>query len=271
MKKILVIGSKVLLEEFQQLNFSNAELDFLDSDVYLGIEPELVTSALNGTEAVATAAGPAGGSAAPSGEPALAMNMVEGEPDFALYDILFDLGPEEFLDLEAYAELEGKLVVLGAAAHSLMTILWSADLEGRIQCRFAGMNALPTFINRSRLELSLYQAEDADFLAAQMEAVGMEYDLVEDRPGMVTPRVICMIINEACFMVQEGTADIPAVDQAMKLGTNYPKGPFEWADAIGVGNVVQVLEGIRDLSGDSKYKIAPLLMTKYLKGESFYS
>ncbi|MDX5437551.1 MAG: 3-hydroxyacyl-CoA dehydrogenase family protein, partial [Pontibacter sp.] len=84
-----------------------------------------------------------------------------------------------------------------------------------------------------------------------------------------TPRMICMIINEACYTLQEQTASIPDIDQGMKLGTNYPKGPFEWANQIGVQNVYRVLQAVYEDTKEERYKICPLLKTNYLKGETF--
>jgi 3-hydroxybutyryl-CoA dehydrogenase len=92
---------------------------------------------------------------------------------------------------------------------------------------------------------------------------------VEDRAGMATPRILCMIINEACYTLQEGTASIRDIDLGMKLGTNYPHGPFEWANAIGIANVYQVLEAMYEDTKEERYKICPLLKTKYLQGEAF--
>jgi 3-hydroxybutyryl-CoA dehydrogenase len=93
---------------------------------------------------------------------------------------------------------------------------------------------------------------------------------VEDRVGMVTPRVIFMLINEACYTLQEGTASIKDIDTAMKLGTNYPYGPFEWADKIGINEIYETLIAIYEDTKDERYKICPLLKTKYLKEEKFY-
>ena len=103
-----------------------------------------------------------------------------------------------------------------------------------------------------------------------MQAFGIDYLSVEDRVGMVKPRVIFMIINEACYTLQEGTATIEDIDMAMKLGTNYPFGPFEWCDRIGVTSVFETLAAMYEDTKDERYKICPLLKTKYLKGETFY-
>ena len=60
-----------------------------------------------------------------------------------------------------------------------------------------------------------------------------------------------------------------AIDRAMKLGTNYPFGPFEWADRVGLYNVVQVLESIRMETGEEKYRVAPLLRDYFRKSKNF--
>jgi 3-hydroxybutyryl-CoA dehydrogenase len=88
--------------------------------------------------------------------------------------------------------------------------------------------------------------------------------MVEDRIGLVTPRVVCMIINEAYYAVLEGTASREDVDLAMKLGSNYPFGPFEWSNRIGVKHVYELLEAVYEDTRDERYKICPLLKKEYL-------
>jgi len=132
-----------------------------------------------------------------------------------------------------------------------------------------GFCGLPTLLNRSLLEVSLYHEADRAKLAETCAALSTDYRVVEDRVGLVTPRVICMIINEACYTVQEGTATMQDVDLGMKLGTNYPRGPFAWANAIGVARVYAVLEAMWDDTHDERYKICPLLKRQALRGEPF--
>lgn len=86
---------------------------------------------------------------------------------------------------------------------------------------------------------------------------------------MVSARVVCMIINEAAFVLGEGTAEAAAVDNAMRLGTNYPEGPFAWADKIGLDNVFELLEALLTQTGDSRYKIAPALRQHLLRDTAF--
>lgn len=132
-----------------------------------------------------------------------------------------------------------------------------------------GFCGLPTLLNRRLLEVSLYDEADREKLAATCAALGTDYRVVADRVGLVTPRVICQIINEACFTVQEGTATMQDVDLGMKLGTSYPRGPFAWANAIGVERVYAVLEALWQDTHDERYKVCPLLKRQALRGEPF--
>jgi 3-hydroxybutyryl-CoA dehydrogenase len=89
--------------------------------------------------------------------------------------------------------------------------------------------------------------------------VGLEPVVVPDGPGLVFPRILCMIINEAAFALMEGVASTEDIDTAMKLGTNYPLGPLEWADRIGLDQVLGVVEGLQAEYGEDRYRPAPLL------------
>jgi 3-hydroxybutyryl-CoA dehydrogenase len=132
-----------------------------------------------------------------------------------------------------------------------------------------GLCLMPTLIDRKYLEISYQHKDHSAFLTDICQKLGTEYRIVEDRVGLVTPRVICMIINEACYTLQEGTASIRDIDLGMKLGTNYPHGPFEWANAIGINRVYETLEALHQDTREERYKVCPLLKTMYLKGDSF--
>jgi 3-hydroxybutyryl-CoA dehydrogenase len=68
---------------------------------------------------------------------------------------------------------------------------------------------------------------------------------------MVTPRVISAIINEAYFTLQADVSTKEEIDTAMKLGTNYPFGPFEWSRAIGLKKIYELLLALSKT--DSRY------------------
>jgi 3-hydroxybutyryl-CoA dehydrogenase len=128
------------------------------------------------------------------------------------------------------------------------------------QFGFAGM---PTFLNREILEASLLLQGHRGKLTELCERLNTPFQVVEDRVGLVTPRVICMIINEAYYTVEEGTATRSDVDLAMKSGTNYPFGPFEWCQKIGIREVFELLEAVHADTKNERYKICPLLRAEY--------
>ncbi|SFC49811.1 3-hydroxybutyryl-CoA dehydrogenase [Flexibacter flexilis DSM 6793] len=127
-----------------------------------------------------------------------------------------------------------------------------------------GFNGLPAFWENSVMELSVMRDTDKEILDKTLSHFTKDYAWVTDRVGMVTPRVIAMIINEAYYTLQEGTASRQDIDTGMKLGTNYPYGPFEWAKKIGLDHVYQILEAAYQDTHDERYRICPLLKTEML-------
>jgi 3-hydroxybutyryl-CoA dehydrogenase len=82
----------------------------------------------------------------------------------------------------------------------------------------------------------------------------------------VLARILCLIVNEAAAMLMEGAATARDIDTAMKLGTNYPHGPLEWADLLGVDFVYATLAGLRVEQDEDRYRPCPLLRKMVLAG-----
>jgi len=80
-----------------------------------------------------------------------------------------------------------------------------------------------------------------------------------DSPGFVSNRLIMPMINEAVFALQEGVAEVQAIDEIMKLGMNHPMGPLALADLIGLDTCLANLQLLHEGFGDPKYRPCPLL------------
>ncbi len=90
-------------------------------------------------------------------------------------------------------------------------------------------------------------------------AMGKEPVEANDSPGFISNRILCPMINEAIFALQEGIGAPEAIDTVMKLGMNHPMGPLTLADFIGLDVVLSVMEILQRDLGDDKYRPAYLL------------
>ncbi|MBL0884566.1 MAG: hypothetical protein IBJ16_14695 [Chitinophagaceae bacterium] len=93
-----------------------------------------------------------------------------------------------------------------------------------------------------------------------LQTLGWNYQIVPDVPGMIAARVIAMIINEAYFALGDEVSTKQDIDTAMKLGTNYPYGPFEWCTIIGIEPIYQLLQLLA--AEDDRYTPAPALIAE---------
>ncbi len=100
--------------------------------------------------------------------------------------------------------------------------------------------AWPGFWERKRWEIVPHPENAIDFSALLIK-MGLETSLISDIPGLIAPRILSTLINEAAYTLAEGIASAEDIDTAMKLGTNYPKGPVEWAKQIGFAEIEKVL------------------------------
>jgi 3-hydroxybutyryl-CoA dehydrogenase len=176
-----------------------------------------------------------------------------------VFDFILDEEPDQF---EVYST-NTATAFINTCKVSLAELTYMVNTK--LKSRVFGFNGLPTFINRPVMEVSVRRKDDEAAVKQICTRLGTAFLLVDDRVGLVTPRVISMIINEAYYTAQEGTATREDIDMAMKLGTNYPYGPFEWCQKIGVKHVYELLEAIYEDTKDERYKICPLLKKEYLR------
>ncbi len=116
------------------------------------------------------------------------------------------------------------------------------DTLGETDPSFIRINAWPTFLRSGIIEAAALLSEKKDTIERIFSLFNKKIQWLPDEPGFVTPRVICMIINEAFISLKEGVSSENEIDIAMKLGTNYPYGPFEWAQKIGIDKIKSLLK-----------------------------
>jgi 3-hydroxybutyryl-CoA dehydrogenase len=90
-------------------------------------------------------------------------------------------------------------------------------------------------------------------------ALGKHVAWVGDAPGLVLGRIVCQVINECAFALGEGVGGARDIDTGMVLGLNHPRGPLQWADAIGLDRVLAVLEALCEEYREERYRPAPVL------------
>ena len=116
------------------------------------------------------------------------------------------------------------------------------DTLGETDPSFVRINAWPTFLRSDIIEAAALRAEKKETIETIFSLFNKKIQWLPDEPGFVTPRVISMIINEAFISLKEEVSTEDEIDTAMKLGTNYPYGPFEWAHKIGIDKIKSLLK-----------------------------
>ena len=133
--------------------------------------------------------------------------------------------------------------------------------------RFIGLHFFNPVPVMGLIEVIPGLATSADTIArtrAFAESLGKQVVLAEDEPGFVVNRILLPMINEAVFVLGQGTANIADIDKGCRLGLNHPMGPLELADFVGLDTCLDIVRVLYNTTGDSKYRPAPLLM-KYVE------
>jgi 3-hydroxybutyryl-CoA dehydrogenase len=146
-----------------------------------------------------------------------------------------------FVDLDFGGEKK-RVTELGALRFSPVMVNAVNQTIAEIGQPFIRINGWPGMAERGVHELVIPDAAAAARLGPLYEQLGCRYLPAPDIPGMVTARILATIINEAWFTWEDGVSSKEEIDTAMRLGTNYPMGPFEWGAKIGLSNVVGLLE-----------------------------
>jgi 3-hydroxybutyryl-CoA dehydrogenase len=119
------------------------------------------------------------------------------------------------------------------------------------------INAWPGMLQRSVLEVALPSTVNEAIVKDIFEQLQWNYVIAPDIAGMITARVLATIINEAYYTLGAQVSTRDEIDIAMKLGTSYPYGPFEWSEKIGLKRIYELLVELSKV--DERYTPAPLL------------
>ena len=146
------------------------------------------------------------------------------------FDLCFEDEPNHLTSLENFQQ-QGGIVVVAA------TIKTCNELpEG-----FIRINAWTGFLDKPCVELAGGTSSAQEQVNLFLKEIGRTAEWVKDQVGFITPRVIASIVNEAYLALQEGVSTKDQIDLAMQLGTNYPLGPFAWAEKIGKKKILTLL------------------------------
>jgi 3-hydroxybutyryl-CoA dehydrogenase len=188
-------------------------------------------------------------------------------------NVIYVSSPEEFLNyrdpgafIDLLFEKNEKRVALLKKLNGLVIINSVPFTLSETHSSFVRINGWPGFSHWSVIEASCTGEDLKRRTQSVFHAFNKTIEWLPDEPGFITPRVISMIINEAYFALEEGVSTKEEINTAMKLGTAYPYGPFEWAERIGVRNILVLLNRLS--KEKSQYKPAPLLVEEALTAKA---
>ncbi|MBI3166404.1 MAG: 3-hydroxybutyryl-CoA dehydrogenase [Chloroflexi bacterium] len=162
-----------------------------------------------------------------------------------------------FKDMDANAR-EGVILASNTSSISITKI---AAVTKRPE-KVIGMHFMNPVPLMKLVEVIKGLATDEATLSTTLElckVMGKEAWTANDSPGFISNRILCPMINEAVFTLQENVGTPEAIDAVMKLGMNHPMGPLTLADLIGLDVVLFVMEVLQRDLGEDKYRPAPLL------------
>ena len=162
----------------------------------------------------------------------------------ACIDLLFDNTAERIAQLE---KISSGVVVVNLIA----------ETGKHLPDNFVRINGWPGFWQKNIVECAAKNSSIKVLAEDALSELGKTIEWTPDIPGFISARILSAIINEAYFTLEEGVSSKEEIDMAMKLGTNYPLGPFEWGKKIGLNNILSLLNKMAEIN--SRYKPAALL------------
>ncbi len=177
--------------------------------------------------------------------PAKSVVLGENAPELAAF--------AESLDVEVLAQDDGAAPILVFPLGEDV-----AACSGRLGLDASRVVAVDLAFDTTR-RVTLMSAVNGDArlrdsIVAAVVASGRAATAICDSTGFVAQRIVAMVANLGCEMAQMGLAAPRDIDKAMRLGLNYPLGPLEWADRLGVSRLLGILRQMQALGGDDRYR-----------------
>lgn len=192
-------------------------------------------------------------------------NELKAKKTTADIDVVFIENLSEisnYKSADAFFLLKGEIDKADPRAFGAKPVLISSVIntlkELNLPDNFIRINGWAGFLNREIWEIA---TTNEDMVKDIFERLEWKYITVADEPGLVSARIIAMIINEAYFALGENVSTKADIDLAMKLGTNYPYGPFEWSKKFGLKSVYNLLDKLS--ATDKRYTVAPALKKEF--------
>ncbi len=164
---------------------------------------------------------------------------------------------DAFMDL-LFVNEPARTSLLNKKSSIPVIINYVAGTLQELPSQFIRINGWTTFLKRPVVEATAKDEMIKDKATVIFSAFGKATNWVPDIAGFVSARVVSAIINEAYFSLEEGVSTKEDIDIAMKSGTNYPYGPFEWSNKIGLENILALLTELN--KEQPRYQPAPGLM-----------
>lgn len=114
------------------------------------------------------------------------------------------------------------------------------------------------------------QPQALDQAVALLQRAGLQPSRLSDTPALVVLRTVAMLANEAADAVLQGVASAADIDLAMRCGVNYPQGPLAWAEQLGLGQLLKVLENLQAAYGEERYRPSLLLRRRVAEGRGWH-
>lgn len=176
---------------------------------------------------------------------------------FELTVVPSDVKKNNLEDLDSF--LSPDIPIISAA--SAITVSEQATWINR-KNRLIGIALIPGFLSKTLYEFAPTVHTDTqtvEKVEALIQQIGKEIIFVQDRIGMVFPRLICRIINEAFFACEEDITHPRSIDFASRLVLQMDQGPIALAEKIGFKDVVTILSAIHKETGEPRYRVSQLL------------